>query len=440
MSSSFLELPDDILFNVVKFLRVPDILAARKTCKRLQAITMSRNVWTTMYKMSRSNNGFVPRVASLVSQTILDLECLLWRVYRLEILWGTGVSPNSSFQKIWSASETAFRNVLGDVQIYQGHYLVIQTCLSIIIYDIETKHEVFRQETAYNEYFDWIQSHILDENAELCLPFETRSSEKILSMLKMSPSGVVTVTHDCPALHQLFDKPFVISNEFAVVDSAFIVHLPSQKLYPLSPPDRLELVISRTVTFVSGGYALIYSVQPKGSTDFELYRLPDHTVVQAGTPVPPTHRGTFQGYVAPLEPFLSSDISSNGSSGSIWMFFCIGNSGQLYSLRIVLQQDGHLSFRLTTNGRHGRIRNTHWTHLADGKTRVITEQFVGQEWEWVLYDVSIDSEGEPSIRRSKVDVLARRCIEIQALDASQGILAVYPDSSYSEISIVDLAG
>ncbi|KAF9058996.1 hypothetical protein BDP27DRAFT_1431958 [Rhodocollybia butyracea] len=420
MSSSFLELPDDILFNVVKFLRVSDILAARKTCKRLQAITMSRNVWTTMYKMSRSNNGFVPRVASLVSQTILDLECLLWRVYRLEILWGTGVSPNSSFQKIWSVSETAFRNVLGDVQIYQGHYLVIQTCLSIVIYDIETKHEVFRQETAYNEYFDWIQSHILDENAELCLPFETRSSEKILSMLKMSPSGVVTVAHDCPALHQLFDKPFVISNEFAVVDSAFIVHLPSQKLYPLSPPDRLELVISRTVTFVSGGYVLIYSVQPNCSTDFELYRLPDHTVVQAGTPVPPTHRGTFQGYVAPWEPFLSSDISSNGSSGSIWMFFLYW---KLWATLLA-------------------------AHCASARrTLILSSNHQWSAWAYTKYPLDSscrwkdpDSEGEPSIRRSKVDVLARRCIEIQALDASQGILAVYPDSSYSEISIVDLAG
>ncbi|KAF9031568.1 hypothetical protein BDP27DRAFT_1436106 [Rhodocollybia butyracea] len=64
MPSSFLELPDEFLFNVVKFLQVPDILAARKTCKRLQAITMSRNLWTTMYQMSRSNNGFVPPVAS----------------------------------------------------------------------------------------------------------------------------------------------------------------------------------------------------------------------------------------------------------------------------------------------------------------------------------------------------------------------------------------
>ncbi|KAF9070932.1 hypothetical protein BDP27DRAFT_560123 [Rhodocollybia butyracea] len=441
MSFSFLELPDDILFNVIKFLQVPDILAARKTCKRLQAITMSRNVWTTMYKMSRSNNGFVPRVLSLVSQTIPDLERLLWRAHRVDTLWEIGASYHCLSKEIWSV-EAVLGSFFGNVNIYQSRYLIIQTSPSITIYDIETKHEVFRQETEWNERFDRIQSHVMNEDADFWIPFRARSSsEKTMSILKMNALGIVTVTYDCPVLRQFFDGVLIIGNEFAIVNSAFIVHLVSQKVYPLSSVDRPELVLSRTVTFVSGGYVLVYSDQPNGDIQFKLYRLPDHTVVRAGTPVHPTQQGTLKGSVRISTAFLSSDISSSGYSGSIWMFFRPSNFGLLHSLRIVLQLDGHLLFHLTTSDQCRQMRNTRWTHLADGRTRVITQEVIsraGQAWKWVLYDVSVDSNGDSSIRRSKVDIPVHGFFDVLALDASRGILAVVPHPSYSEISILDL--
>ncbi|KAF9031569.1 hypothetical protein BDP27DRAFT_851403 [Rhodocollybia butyracea] len=83
--------------------------------------------------------------------------------------------------------------------------------------------------------------------------------------------------------------------------------------------DYPELVTSQTVYFVSGGYVLVYSCPCNDDT--QLYRLPDHTVVRAGTPVHPTHQGTLQAYEPKWVAFLSSDISSSGYSGSIWMFF-----------------------------------------------------------------------------------------------------------------------
>jgi len=283
----------------------------------------------------------------------------------------------------------------------------------------------------------------VDQNAEFYLPFRARSSSGItMSLLKVNAWGVVTVTHDCPALRQFCDGYLVIGNEFAIVNSAFIVHLPSQQAYPIFSADHPEPVISRTVTFVSGGYVLVYSYQPNGDTQFELYRLPDHTIVRPGTPVHPTHRGTSRGPVRISNAvFLSSDISSSGHSGSIWMFF-LSNYSPLYSLRIVLQLDGHLSFRLTTtgSGQHKRMRNTFWTHLADGKTRVITQEADRDEWRWVLFNVSIDSKGESNVRTSAVDIPHHRCFDILALDACRGILAVVPNSSYNEICILDLVG
>ncbi|KAF9031570.1 hypothetical protein BDP27DRAFT_1375140 [Rhodocollybia butyracea] len=421
MSSSFLDLPNDILFNVAKSFQVPDLLAARKTCKHLQAITLSRNVWTTMYKMARSDNGrFVPQVISLVSQTIPGLEHLMWRAHRLDTLWEIGASPHCSPKEIWGVGTAPgyFRNV----EIYQGRYLIIQTSPSITIYDLETKHEIFRQETEPNVIFYCrIQRHIVDENTEFYLPFRARSSSgKMMSVLKLNALGVVTVTCDCPALRQASNGYLVIGNEFAIINSVFIIHLPSQKVYPLSVYHP-ELVLSRGVTFISGEYLLVYSDQLNGELQFNLYRLPDPAVVQAGTPVHPTHRGTLYHSVQILNAFFLSNIALSGSSGSIWMFFIYSNFGQLELLHIVLQLDGHLSFRQTntSSGLDRPMQSTFLTHSADGKIRVVSQVVVDcQEREWVLYGASVDSEGELSICTSAIDIPYHRCFDILALGAS----------------------
>ncbi|KAF9077762.1 hypothetical protein BDP27DRAFT_488808 [Rhodocollybia butyracea] len=96
-SSSFIDLPDDVLFNIFRFLRPPDILTVRKTCKRLEAATLEPHVWTTAYRTC--NNDFLPVVSSPSQMVTSDLERLLLHTCQLETLWGNPAAPECFFKK-----------------------------------------------------------------------------------------------------------------------------------------------------------------------------------------------------------------------------------------------------------------------------------------------------------------------------------------------------
>ncbi|KAF9058989.1 hypothetical protein BDP27DRAFT_1431953 [Rhodocollybia butyracea] len=136
--------------------------------------------------------------------------------------------------------------------------------------------------------------HIVDENTEFYLPFRARSSSgKMMSVLKLNALGVVTVTCDCPALRQASNGYLVIGNEFC--RHQFRLHYTPTITKGLS-----SFCVGESPLYQEDIF-LYYSDQPNGELQFNLYRLPDPAVVQAGTPVHPTHRGTLYHSRANLE-------------------------------------------------------------------------------------------------------------------------------------------
>ncbi|KAF9043675.1 hypothetical protein BDP27DRAFT_1409296 [Rhodocollybia butyracea] len=235
-TSSFIELPDDILFTIVKFVRVPDLFAARKTCKRLHSITLDRHVWTTAYKTSE--NSFLPET-SLASKTVQDLERLLLRSYRLNTFWANPPRIKRVFKRRISLDSTTsgidIKNLLA-IELFQGRFIILQTAKAMLVYDLETRDEVFRHNAAPNQEFKRAVlglNRTADYNMDLFFPFRTFSF-----ITGTSPSGSVTIAES-----PLLNANFVIGNQFAVIhnfgrgrasDVLVVSHLESQNIYPLS--------------------------------------------------------------------------------------------------------------------------------------------------------------------------------------------------------------
>lgn len=201
--SSPVELPDDVLFNIIKLLRPPDIFSVRKvsynhpfdciwanavqTCKRLQAITMDRHVWITAYKYSE--NDFSP-VVDLASQTVGNMERVLIRSYRLNNLW---VNPSAKpvCKKVWSIDSSAYGGLgheMEFVEIYQGRYLVLRHEKVILVFDLQTKHEIFRYNAPMNKLFDFLwldagRNKIVDDNPS---DFFDRPSDHHFELYRLS--------------------------------------------------------------------------------------------------------------------------------------------------------------------------------------------------------------------------------------------------------------
>ncbi|KAF9067317.1 hypothetical protein BDP27DRAFT_1403894 [Rhodocollybia butyracea] len=272
MSSLLVELPDDVLFGIVKFIRPPDIISIRQTCKRLQAITMDRHVWTTIYK--RSEEHFLP-VVDLNSQTVDDLERLLLRFFRL----GT---PSTKRVCKQIGSFTVLREV-HYFELYQGRYLFLHNMKLAMVYDFQTKRKVFRYDAPQN------------------------------TLLLFLRPGDVRIANEFDAN---FFLPFWISNSRNYyLGNEFVIVTPSS--------DRLENIY-QAVHIPSQTVSPIHS---KFVHHFELYTLIGHT---AGTPLVPTHRGSF---VCPDIgiSLLASDISSNddsGLTGHIWVLMHLSRGGQ----------------------------------------------------------------------------------------------------------------
>ncbi|KAF9076345.1 hypothetical protein BDP27DRAFT_1357831 [Rhodocollybia butyracea] len=182
-----IELPGDVLLNIIKFLSAPDIFSVRKTCKRFFAITMDRHVWTTSYKFCE--NDFMP-VVDLASQTVGDLERVLLRSYRLNTLWVTSYA-NPVCKKIWSIDLSA-RGIhpveIEGVEIYQVRYLVLHSAKVVLVFDLKTKEEIFRYDAPKDQYFKFLDSatsasRISNDYADFYLPFSSWTSNSTSSLL-----------------------------------------------------------------------------------------------------------------------------------------------------------------------------------------------------------------------------------------------------------------
>ncbi|KAF9063767.1 hypothetical protein BDP27DRAFT_1334653 [Rhodocollybia butyracea] len=407
--SSPIELPDDVLFNIVKFLRPPDIFSVRKTCKRLQAITMDRH-------------------------TVGNLERVLIRSCRLNNLW---VNPSAKpvCKKVWSIDSSAYGGIgheMEFVEIYQGRYLVLRHEKVILVFDLQTKHEIFRYNAPMDELFDFLwldvgRNKIVDDNpSDFFLPFWTSKSTN-MSSVKISRLGAVSIV-DLPAFNP--ENVFHLSgNEFAIfatlqdymTGSQQAVHFPSQMVYPLHSGLMIDYNIFSDPVFLPGGYVLVsfdFFDRPSDH-HFELYRLSCHI---EGMPLMPTHRGCFVCEDVDRVSLLSSDITLGDRSeltGRIWIFMHLtgGHNNNSYNGCLTFSEVSH----------RDSLHELQLTVHSAGKSRVRGKP------RWLLCQVSIDS-GEPLVctgAQLDVDKIGMHSVEV-----SQGYLVTRELGG--EINIVDL--
>ncbi|KAF9059730.1 hypothetical protein BDP27DRAFT_453449 [Rhodocollybia butyracea] len=234
MSSFLVELPDDVLFNIVKFLELPDIFSARTTCKVFQAITMDRHIWTEMYK--RSNDDFLP-VVELPSQTVGDLERLLLRSHRLNTtLWINHATAKALFTQSRSLD---IRNCT-DLGLYKGRFLVLRHPKNAIrIYDLQaTKHsEIFRYNAVEGEELEIVYNRSQSDliNDSFFLVFKTLHKCTILGI---SPSGVITLCKLPDFGCEISLNSIFMSNEYVIAETSnrakvLVASLISKKVFTI---------------------------------------------------------------------------------------------------------------------------------------------------------------------------------------------------------------
>ncbi|KAF9076344.1 hypothetical protein BDP27DRAFT_1526052 [Rhodocollybia butyracea] len=372
------ELPEDVLFNIVRFLRPGDIFSIRKTCKCLLAITKYRHVWVTAYKSCEDD--FLP-VVDLASQTIDDLQRVLLRYHQLETLWTTP-SAKLCRKKFWSIDAAAYGIVPRDTdvaEVYQGHYLVLRSDQAIHVFDLRTKDEIFRYDAPEDTRLRFLDSElgvgatrIFNNDTDFCLLFCFTYS-KTVSLFRISPLGVISV-RDCPKL-PLSGKIHWAGTMWAIV----------------SPTQANKDILWWYPIFLPGGYVLRWfsSIEQSSPHHFELYHLSCRT---PGKPLLPTHRGH---YVCSNWSFrlLCSEISLNDRSeltGHIWLLKSLGATPQ--PVCITLHAGGDMSFSVAPS--LSSLYTLDLTAHAQGKSRGIGlphfDSESGEKQHWTLWHFSMD--------------------------------------------------
>ncbi|KAF5392880.1 hypothetical protein D9757_000957 [Collybiopsis confluens] len=125
-----------------------------------------------------------------------------------------------------------------------------------------------------------------------------------------------------------------------------LFHIPSQKMYTLS--STLVTEPGWVQALVLPGYVLLFEIGDDGLTVIELFAIPDHTTVPAGSPVKRTHSGIFPSVILDHPLFLSSELSNRGGTRDMWMAaFLDGRANRgPRPLCITLKANGELDFYL----------------------------------------------------------------------------------------------
>ncbi|KAF9077763.1 hypothetical protein BDP27DRAFT_1413452 [Rhodocollybia butyracea] len=350
------------------------------------------------------------------------------------------------------------------MEICYGRFLVVQGLHAMFVYDLNRETEVFRYTAFEDDELSWAysRSEVVNLELDLFFPFAATPSEEAnrepsMSMCKISPSGFVTI-RDWPG--QSVDASFFVGTEFVIIEEfdpapIRLIHLASMKAYPMSSRymDEINNYPSLTITaFVPGGYVLLcFTDEFEGSLRdhyFELYCLPDPALLPGGTALYPTHRGHYHHSEDHFESgrFLSSNVSTNGLTGSIYLVVHLFKKWRLCFLRVMLQEDGNLILRLDNTD----LPEVFWEtpSPSNSVTRVRDVAFMrdghrlpGEE-DWLLCDMHMDSEGEPCVRTSKVTIPAEPAYHVLCLDIFRGrlISAGYHkgDSSREEIRFLEI--
>ncbi|KAF9459523.1 hypothetical protein BDZ94DRAFT_1284354 [Collybia nuda] len=115
--SVFEVIDDDALIYVFSFLRPPDIIAMRKTCKRMFAVSNLQIVWTNACNKHILKMGYPFSPHTLESLSLSELEHQTYRAYHLASRWLSGYAMSNRKLFIEGTSNTS----VSEVRFMPGH-------------------------------------------------------------------------------------------------------------------------------------------------------------------------------------------------------------------------------------------------------------------------------------------------------------------------------
>ncbi|KAJ4483516.1 hypothetical protein J3R30DRAFT_1793445 [Lentinula aciculospora] len=260
------DLPNDILLDTLIYLEPTDIFSLRKTCRRLQAFTSEREVWTNIY----TNCLFFLPPGPLFTQSVPNLERIILRVYRLHAIW-----VNSSNLGKPSSVFLTFRHILSSkirdaafLRIYRSRYLVIGGAYGFLIYDLQANCEIFRHKGKPDERLFWLHSfgfRMVDhDNKDSFILFgkmRKGAQTSSLAMCKLNPLGhaFIVDTANMPTF-------ISVGSEFCVLRNGSghsLLHISTQKAYPFASTAVPSL--NTRAIFLPGHVLLSYTLDPTRS-------------------------------------------------------------------------------------------------------------------------------------------------------------------------------
>ncbi|KIK69357.1 hypothetical protein GYMLUDRAFT_35432 [Collybiopsis luxurians FD-317 M1] len=343
-----LQLPDDILFNILYFVKPPDLIRLRKICKRLQAFTLEPIVWRAAYRTS----GYFLPVTSPTSQTIHDFERVLLRAYRWNKIWVQQAEPvTHTLSCIWSFQSGIEH--LQHMEIAHSRFIfAIGGRKALQVYDLETKREIFNHQTIDGAQVQWLEYHrseTTESEAELGF-FTPFVSHNHLAIFKIDPQGEVDLINT--SIQNSGDVDIIaIGHGFCIIpgpdgsDVVSLLHIPSQKVYSLCST---LIDDGYTCAIILPRHVLMYDDQYLGETPIALFTLPDHATAPVDLPIRQTHSGILRKIFRERPTYISSDISEQGDTESIWLvaLFEDGSSKGIRPLRITLEAGAKMTFYL----------------------------------------------------------------------------------------------
>ncbi|KAF5386386.1 hypothetical protein D9757_006710 [Collybiopsis confluens] len=336
-------------FDLIVLRNVGDI--SHQTCKRLQALTLERMVWTAAY---RNSCDFLP-LGPKPSQTASYLEHILVRAQRWDNLWRNANGQNrlgvEALSMAWSLPSGVKDNQ--QMEIAHSRFLYVGGRSTMRVYDLQTRREIFAYQTANGEKLQWMEfyrSGTVESDGELnfYIPF---LKNKMLIFAKLSGEGDVEMIDTNVSLDVTANGTIIsIGYDVCLItrggDFVSLFHIPSQKMYTMS--STLITENGWVQPPVLPGYVLLSEMGDDGLTVIELFAIPDHTTVPAGSPVKRTHSGIFPGVILDHPLFLSSELSNRGGTGDMWMVAFMddrANPGPR-PFCITLKANGELDFYL----------------------------------------------------------------------------------------------
>ncbi|KIK69310.1 hypothetical protein GYMLUDRAFT_644371 [Collybiopsis luxurians FD-317 M1] len=234
---SLLQLPDDILFIILKFSKPHDLFRLRKTCKRLQALTLERTVWRAAYENSRC---FLP-AGPLHIQTVHNLEKILVRADRWDKIWKQDQRIGYTLGCIWSGRYGLHPNDRQHMELAYSRYLTISGLGNLRVYDLESKCEIFRYQAVGSETLSWFgyspsAATEGDAASGIFTPF-CRNTKLINSRGEVNFYNTKIDVADMSAILAVGHEFFIFKGRDASTTTS-LLHIPSQKVYQL--PSTLE--------------------------------------------------------------------------------------------------------------------------------------------------------------------------------------------------------